>query len=102
MMIIIINCLQVRTLLGIPPGTSNYKLVEKELKDFDVFIQSTSYNRILLPDTEFLYDTGEGSETTTVAAKATPEAKPSKSKIGRGGGKGKRKKEEEVVGLIFN
>ena len=63
-----------------------------------MFVQSTSYNRILLPDTEFLYDTGE-KESTAVSDEAvkvdsTATVEPSTS---RGAGRGKRKKAEEEV-----
>ena len=73
------------------------------MEDFDVFVQSTSYNRVLMPDTEFLYDTGEGGVVSSEVEAAKPAAaisaddakeKPSTS---RGGvGRGKRKKAEEV------
>ena len=69
-----------------------------------MFVQSTSYNRILLPDTEFLYDTGEGGAVTsgagTAAASApTPDAKPEPS-TSRGTGRGKRKKADDEVGSL--
>lgn len=49
---------EVRDVLDVPKTTSKYKLDREKLEDFDVFVQSSSYNRVLLPDTEFLYDTG--------------------------------------------
>ena len=72
------------------------------MEDFDVFVQSTSYNRVLMPDTEFIYDTGEGGVVSSEVEAAKPAAaisaddakeKPSTS---RGVGRGKRKKAEEV------
>lgn len=72
------------------------------MEDFDVFVQSTSYNRVLMPDTEFLYDTGEGGVVLSEVEAAKPAAaisaddakeKPSTS---QGLGRGKRKKAEEV------
>ena len=71
-----------------------------------MFVQSTSYNRILLPDTEFLYDTGEKDSTAvsdeavkvdSVAAVDAPKAEPSTS---RGAGRGKRKKAGEEVHTV--
>ncbi|XP_035678540.1 uncharacterized protein LOC118417194 [Branchiostoma floridae] len=46
----------VRKVLGIPQDDSNFSLNKKNIPDFDVFIQSTSYNRVLVPNTEFLYE----------------------------------------------
>lgn len=87
---------EVRELLGISKETTKFNLDKSKLEDFDVFVQSTSYNRILLPATEFLYDTGEGDASAVAAgvattAPATAEAKPEPS-TSRGTGRGKRKK----------
>ena len=64
-------------MLGIAKETTKFHLDKSKLKDFDVFVQSTSYNRILLPDTEFLYDSsgGEtsGSGKVTAASSASEE-----------------------------
>ena len=69
-----------------------------------MFVQSTSYNRILLADTEFLYDTGEGG-TVSAAAAAAPavsdDAKPEPS-TSRGTGRGKRKKADEVNNFLIH
>ena len=69
-----------------------------------MFVQSTSYNRILLPDTEFLYDTGEkestavSDEAVKVDSTATVDtSKKTEPSISRGAGRGKRKKAEEEV-----
>lgn len=68
-----------------------------------MFVQSTSYNRILLPDTEFLYDTGEkdstavSEETLKVDSAATVDASKTEPSTSRGAGRGKRKKAEEEV-----
>lgn len=68
-----------------------------------MFVQSTSYNRILLPDTEFLYDTGDkdGTAVSDEAAKVDPAATVDASKTepstSRGAGRGKRKKAGEEV-----
>ena len=88
-------------MLGISKETTKFKLDKSKLEDFDVFVQSTSYNRILLPDTEFLYDTGEGDASAVAAgvvttAPATAEAKPEPS-TSRGTGRGKRKKAGDEV-----
>ena len=67
-----------------------------------MFVQSTSYNRVLMPDTEFLYDTGEGEVVSSEVEAAKPAAAISaddakeKPSTGRGVGRGKRKKAEEV------
>ena len=90
-------------MLGIGKETAKFHLDKEKLKDFDVFVQSTSYNRVLMPDTEFLYDTGEGGTASSAAVSVTPAApvtsgdtkdEPSTS---RGTGRGKRKKAEEEV-----
>ena len=39
-----------------------------------MFVQSTSYNRVLMPDTEFLYDTGEGGVVSSEVEAAKPAA----------------------------
>lgn len=44
----------VRTLLKIPSGAAKFKYTQ--VPDFEVFVQSTSYNRALMPDTKFLYE----------------------------------------------
>jgi len=92
---------EVRTLLGIAKETTKFHLDKSKLDDFDVFVQSTSYNRILLPDTEFLYDTGEGGAAPSVATAAavtapvpSDETKPEPS-ASRGTGRGKRKKADD-------
>lgn len=72
-----------------------------------MFVQSTSYNRILLPDTEFLYDTGEKDSTAvsdeavkvdSAAAVDAPKAEPSTSR--GAAGRGKRKKAGEEVHTV--
>lgn len=63
-----------------------------------MFVQSTSYNRILLPDTEFLYDTGEkdstavSDEAVKVDSAATVDAPKTEPSTSRAAGRGKRKK----------
>lgn len=94
-----------RSVLGIPKETAKFKVDDDKLADFDVFVQSTSYNRILLPDTDFLYDTGAESDTAagTSAAAAKDEASAGKksetvdkSAVGKKG-RGKRKTTKEEV-----
>lgn len=87
---------EVRELLGIAKETTKFHLDKEKLKDFDAFVQSTSYNRVLLPDTEFLYDTGESSTVSSGAAvtASADDAKPEPSSS-RGTGRGKRKKADE-------
>ena len=93
-------------MLGIAKETTKFHLDKEKLKDFDVFVQSTSYNRVLLPDTEFLYDTGEGATASLGAAATAPaasdDAKPEPS-TSRGTGRGKRKKaDEEVISFLVH
>ena len=47
---------KVKEVLNIPKTSKKFKLDLDEIPDFDVFVQSTSVNRVLLPDTEFLYE----------------------------------------------
>lgn len=54
----------VRETLAIPKNSKRFTLDLAEIGDFDVFVQSTSVNRVLLAGTEFLY---EGEETDTMA-----------------------------------
>lgn len=88
-------------MLGIAKETTKFHLDKSKLEDFDVFVQSTSYNRILLPDTEFLYDSsgGEtsGSGKVTAASSASEEdvkAEPSTSRVS---GRGKKRKTGDEV-----
>ncbi len=53
---------KVREVLKIPKSSKKFTLDLDEVGDFDVFVQSTSVNRILLPGTEFLYEVEEGDE----------------------------------------
>ena len=47
---------KVKEVLNIPISSKKFKLDLDEITDFDVFVQSTSVNRVLLPGTEFLYE----------------------------------------------
>ena len=44
----------VRELLKIPSDANKFKY--QAVPDFEVFVQSTSYNRVLIPETKFLYE----------------------------------------------
>lgn len=46
----------VREVLGIKSSSKKFSLKLSEVPDFDVFIQSTSVNRVLLAGTDFLYE----------------------------------------------
>ena len=46
-----------------PKSSKKFKLDISEVPDFDVFVQSTSVNRVLLPGTEFLYEIEEEEGT---------------------------------------
>ena len=50
---------EVREILGIAKSSKKFKIDLAEIPDFDVFVQSTSVNRVLLPGTDFLYETDE-------------------------------------------
>ncbi len=47
-----------RKILGIPlrDMKGKFKIDLGKIPDFDVFVQSTSYNRVLMPGTDFLYE----------------------------------------------
>lgn len=45
---------KVRELLKIPAGAQKFAF--KQVPDFDVYVQSTSHNRVLMPNTKFLYE----------------------------------------------
>ena len=47
-----------------PKSSKKFKLDLTEVPDFEVFVQSTSVNRVLLPGTEFLYEIEEEEEGT--------------------------------------
>ena len=58
---------KVREVLGIPKTSKKFQLDLARISDFDVFVQSTSVNRVLLPGTEFLYEVEEASEGESAA-----------------------------------
>ncbi|CAH1269975.1 Hypp4268 [Branchiostoma lanceolatum] len=61
----------VRSTLGIPDDAGKkFKFDLSKIPDFDVFIQSTSYNRALMPDTEFLYEVSGGGDEPAPPAPA--------------------------------
>jgi hypothetical protein len=62
---------KVRDVLEIPKKTGKFKVDREKLEDFDVFVQSTSYNRILVADSDFLYDTGEAEVKDDASAPST-------------------------------
>ncbi|KAF6025327.1 hypothetical protein EB796_016362 [Bugula neritina] len=53
----------VRDLLKIPDGAAKFKYTQVD--DFEVYVQSTSYNRVLMPDTKFLYEVKPGARGAT-------------------------------------
>ena len=59
---------KVREVLGIPKTSKKFKLDLADIDDFDVFVQSTSVNRVLLPDTEFLYEADDEPPTDGVSS----------------------------------
>ena len=51
---------EVREILKIPKNSPKKTSVDKtEIPDFEIFVQSTSYNRVLLPDTKLIYQRKE-------------------------------------------
>lgn len=52
---------QVREILAIPKSSKKFQLDLVTITDFDVFVQSTSVNRVLLPHTDFLYEAEEAT-----------------------------------------
>ena len=64
---------ELRTVLNIPKKSAKKVTVDLEnIPDFDIFVQSTSYNRVLLPGTKLLYKLeGEEVDVTDKAATAT-------------------------------
>ena len=53
-----------RKILGIPlgdMGKAKFKIDLSKVPDFDIFVQSTSYNRKLLKGTDFLYESDSAS-----------------------------------------
>ena len=66
----------VREVLGIPKAAKKFKLDLAEISDFDVFVQSTSVNRMLLPDTEFLYEVDEEEATVSLETLPAPPTHP--------------------------
>ena len=49
---------ELREVLKIPKDSEKKVTVDHEdIPDFDIFVQSTSYNRVLIPNTKFLYKT---------------------------------------------
>ncbi|CAH1800252.1 unnamed protein product [Owenia fusiformis] len=106
----------VRSALSIPADAAvkKFKLDLSKLPDFDVFIQSTSYNRALMPNTEFLYDVGGPDTSATgddaedeppvkktkgkaAAPKATKKAAAPKTAAPKGRGRGKKAAEEPTA-----
>lgn len=54
----------VKKILGIESSSKKYSVKLSDMPDFDVFVQSTSVNRVLVPGTEFLYE--EDDELTVI------------------------------------
>ena len=51
---------KLREILKIPKkSVKKVSVAQEDISDFDIFIQSTSHNRILLPNTKVLYKTDE-------------------------------------------
>jgi len=60
----------VREILNIPKKHSGKVSVDKdEVPDFEIYVQSTSYNRICLPNTKMIYQVNDLPETDTEEGK---------------------------------
>lgn len=55
----------VRKVLGIKSSAKKFSLQLSDIPDFDVFVQSTSVNRVLLAGTDFLYEI-EGGDSVSI------------------------------------
>jgi hypothetical protein len=53
---------KVREMLGLPVRDVDVRLHPVHIEQYDVFVQSTSYNRKLKPNTKFLYEVEDWSE----------------------------------------
>ena len=61
---------ELRTVLNIPKKSAKKVTVDLDnIPDFDIFVQSTSYNRVLLPGTKLLYKMEEKEVTWDFAQK---------------------------------
>ena len=59
----------IRKILGIKSTAKKFSLDLSNLPDFDIFVQSTSVNRVLLPGTDFLYEEESNSSDKKVCKK---------------------------------
>lgn len=59
----------VKEILGIKASSKKFSLQLSAIPDFDVFIQSTSVNRVLLAETDFLYeeDVGDAHSVSVIS-----------------------------------
>lgn len=48
-------------MLKIPKDAKKFKY--EQVPDFEVYIQSTSFNRVLMPDTKFLYEVNSAAKS---------------------------------------
>ena len=88
---------EVRKVLKLPKGSKKKVTVAEDTPDFEVFIQSSSHNRVLLPGTSILYQVGEAEvdgrpERKRKAAAETTVVSPAKVE----------RKVEEVVEVVFS
>ena len=80
----------VREVLGLGASSRNgFALAEEEHPDFNIFVESTSYNRALLPGTILVVD------TAAIEAKEEKKEKPSKRARGETAERTEAKEEEE-------
>ena len=64
---------ELREVLKIPKDSVKKITVDHDdIPDFDIFVQSTSYNRVLLPNTKFLYKTHVDGEEKNVDGETQP------------------------------
>ena len=94
---------ELRTILNIPKKSAKKVTVDLEnIPDFDIFVQSTSYNRVLLPGTKLLYKM-EGEEVDTDKAATATKRKPDTKDNTAAGKKSRTSGEgDPVVEVVFS
>ena len=104
---------ELREVLKIPKKSTTKVTVDQDaIPDFDIFVQSSSYNRVVLPDTKILYklsdaDIKKDSVVVATKRKVTPEeikgkdaSPPPTKKKATVGGEAAEKKKDSHRGLV--
>ena len=96
---------ELRTVLNIPKKSAKKVTVDLEnIPDFDIFVQSTSYNRVLLPGTKLLYKLeGEATDKAATATKRKPDTKDDTAADGAAEKKSRKNVDSDpVVEVVFS